>query len=309
MDAPYRAEYVLNRLVALFKAGHDHLAPNFFAITTVMDSYSHAKHPDAARNAERLLKLTRELNEEYGASKLVVNTAILNSVIFAWLSCGDENAAVRADVYLERMERQFENGVRGFCPDSKSYLLVLSAWSKSNSPEKPQRALAVLRRMINQCQNGNHKVHADEHAYSLVINACAFSNAGPETESEAFDIAVIVLNEMVASKDVHPTSLTYGWFIQACGRLNAPEPLRNAHIEQAFTRCCSEGLVNDFVLQRLRGAASDEVYHLLMNSVLGRERSKGRLSSALPSEWTRNCSKRKVFASKEVPNAPRERHE
>jgi hypothetical protein len=105
MDAPYRAEYVLNRLVALFKAGHDHLAPNFFAITTVMDSYSHAKHPDAARNAERLLKLTRELNEDYGASKLVVNTAILNSVIFAWLSCGDENAALRADGYLERMER------------------------------------------------------------------------------------------------------------------------------------------------------------------------------------------------------------
>jgi hypothetical protein len=239
----------------------------------------------------------------------VVNTAILNSVIFAWLSCGDENAALRADAYLERMEHQFGSGARSFCPDSKSYLLVLSAWSKSNSPDKPQRALAVLRRMIYQTQNGNHKVHADEHAYSLVINACAFSNAGPETEEEAFDIAVTVLNEMVASTDVRPTSLTYGWFIQACGRLNAPDPIRNAHIEQAFTRACGEGLVNDFVLQRLRGAASDEVYQLLMEPVLDRDRSsKGRLSTALPSAWTRNCSKRKVFASREVPNSHNSSH-
>jgi pentatricopeptide repeat protein len=84
LDSPYRAEYVLNRMVNYFKDGRDYLEPNTFAITTVIDSYAYAKHPDAGTNAERLLQLVTNLREKYGAKRLAITTAMLNSVLFAW---------------------------------------------------------------------------------------------------------------------------------------------------------------------------------------------------------------------------------
>lgn len=84
LDSPYRAEYILNRMVALFKDGRKYLEPNVFAITTVIDSYSYAKHPDAGTNAERLLRLVETLREKYGATRLNITNTLLNSVLFAW---------------------------------------------------------------------------------------------------------------------------------------------------------------------------------------------------------------------------------
>jgi hypothetical protein len=301
-DAPYRAEYLLNRMVSLFKSGHRKLEPNSFAFKTVIDTYSNAKHPDSGAVAERLLNQMRELKSKYGADKLIVDSTVLYSVLFAWVASGDDNAGRRAELHLDDMERKYEAGNELLKPVTRSYGLVLNAWSKSVAFDKAHRALGILKRMEEQERKGNADVKANEHAHALVINACAFTNSGIEAEAEAFKIAIATLDKMIASTDCRPSSLTYGWFIQACGRLRVPEEIKYEQIERAWNLCCQAGLVNGFVLHRFTGAASEQLYKKLMAPVLKKgkydnEKSKEWLKykispKQLPREWTKNCFKR-----------------
>jgi hypothetical protein len=297
MDAPYRAEYVLNRMIALFKSGHEEVAPTVFAFTTVMDSYSHHKHPDAGECAERLMRQMEKLKANYNANKLEVNTGVLHCVLLAWASCGDENAGRRAETHLEEMKRQYQAGRIELQPNSKTYGLVLNAWTKSGNFDKAQRALDVLERMKEEHQKGELNVGPSEHAYSLVINACAFTNSGLDAEAKAFKIAIKVMKELIGSADLEPSSLTYGWFFQACGRLRVPDHLKDPSIEVAFLRCCERGLMNDFVLNRLKGAATETLFKKLMapvaNKVPKYDQTKEKLKQRLllqhlPGDWKGN---------------------
>jgi hypothetical protein len=266
LDAPYRAEYILNRMVSTFKAGRRELAPTTYAIKTVINSYALAKHPDAGCNADRLLSLLKELRDQYGLQKLVLDTTFMNSVLFAWSACGDENAGIRAEAHLTQMEMLSDAGNTDISPDTKSYELVLSAWGKSKSNDKASQALSILRRMQQRTNRTGSILEVDDHAFSLVINACAFSYAESTLENEqAFRIATDALNELIESAKLNPSALSYGWYIQACSRLRLPESLKYASIERAFNLCCSDGLLNDFVLYRLKQATTDQQFAKLIN--------------------------------------------
>lgn len=223
-----------------------------------------------------------------------VHLLVWRSLLFAWATCGDENSGHHAERHLDEMERSCANGDVGMCPDSRSYMLVLSAWTKSAAFDKAERALAVLRRMEEQVRLGNPRVAVEEHAYSLVINACAFSNASEEAEAKAFRIAVAVFDEILNSMTIRPESLTYGWFLQACGRLRIPPDQKEPHIRRAFVRCRHDGLVSDFVLNRLRGAASEALFEELVVSSCSRSKRRRAASgiglSDLPSSWSRNSA-------------------
>ena len=148
--------------------------------------------------------------------------------------------------------------------------------------------------MKQQNRLGNEAVVIDEHHYSLAINACGFSNADIDSEVEAFQIAIKLFDEVVGSSELSPTSLTFGWFIQSCGRLRASEALRNAYIERSFRLCCKQGLVNDFVLRRLVGAAPEELLRKLLEEVNvdGPFKSTRLSVSMLPGSWTRSCKRK-----------------
>ena len=292
-DSSYRADYMLNRMVNRFKEGQlQQMLPSLFSFTSVIESYASASHPDAGPNADRLLKLVRQLNDQYNAG-LEVNTSFMNSALFAWASCGADDAGSRVEVYLDEMEAAFETGRLHLAPDTRSYGLALSAWSKSTARDKHLRALAILQRMKRQEEQGNVNVKVDEHARSLVINACGFSNAGADAGKEAFDIAVSIFDQIIAGPG-QPTALSFGWFIQACGRIQGiPDEMKEAQIRKAFMRCCEVGLVNDFILNRLKGAASEELYRKLLqpaiNSTQESEGRQNRVSIAqLPLDWKRN---------------------
>ena len=292
-DSSYRADYMLNRMINRFKEGQSQLLPSLFSFTSVIESYASMLHPDAGMNADRLLRLARQLNDQYGA-RLAVNTSFMNSAMLAWASCGAEDAGSRVEVYLDEMEAAFENGRLHLAPDTRSYGLALSAWSKSTARDKHRRALDILRRMERQEEQGNRNVKADEHARSLVINACGFSNGGADAGREAFDIAVAIFDQIIAGP-VQPTALSFGWFIQACGRIQGiPDQRKEAQIAKAFLRCCEAGLVNDFILNRLKGAASEELYRRLLQPAIETsqkfEGQQNRVSEPqLPFDWKRNA--------------------
>jgi pentatricopeptide repeat protein len=78
IDAPYRAEYILHRMVELRRSGLEKVEPNVSAFTTVIDTYAYARHPDAGRNAERLVALMKKLAKDFPTLKLLVNTTVMN---------------------------------------------------------------------------------------------------------------------------------------------------------------------------------------------------------------------------------------
>ena len=225
--------------------------------------------------------------------RLVVNTEMMNCILFAWAACGDGNAGQRAEAHLDDMENSFNNGSTELRPDARSYGLVISAWSKSSCSDKFRRALGVLRRLEKVERSGSFVAAADEHSRSLVINACGFSNTGVEVEKEAFEVAVQVFDEVVASDQVRLTSLTIGWFVQACGRLRVPEEEKSAQIERAFHLCCEEGLVNDFVLQKVKIASTGSLYRRLLGSQILGKSQKRVSTTVLPSKWKRNVWQRR----------------
>jgi hypothetical protein len=280
-------------LLALHESGMKELVPTVFAFTSVMDAYAYSKHPDAGVTAERLLKRMRELKEKYAIPKFGVNNYVMNCVMYAWSSCGDEDAGLHAEVCLGSLERGYASGNDEMKPDTRSYGLALNAWSRSSTYGKAARALAVLRRMQEQHRNGNESVEPNEHAFALVINSCAFSTGSFDEQQEAFDIATTVFDEMLESEDIQPSSLTYGWFIQACGRLKVDDSLRQERLAKAFHLCCENGLVNDFVMVRFRASATEDLYRKALDPALSKlpvsKEPFPRVSIAqLPKEWTRN---------------------
>jgi len=285
--------------VTLYESGNKELVPTVFAFTSVMEAYAYSKHPDAGVTAERLLKCMREMKAKHDLPNFEISRPVMNCVMHAWSTCGDEDAGLRAEVILASLERGYASGNKELRPDARSYGLALNAWSRSSTFGKAGRSLDILRRMQKQLQDGNDSVEPNEHAYSLVINSCAFSNGSDEEQKEAFEIATTVFDELLESDDIEPSSLAIGWFMQACGRLQkADAALRQERLMTAFTLCCEKGLVNDFVLVRFRTAATDAMYRKAMSPLSlpeSKDETFPRVSvSQLPKEWTRNRFAKRV---------------
>jgi hypothetical protein len=261
IDSPYRAQYLLNRLISLYKAGFTHLSPHVSCFTNVMEAYAAQRHRDAGECSEEILRNMIKLQKYYNASNIEVNTGVMNCVLNSWAECaGHDDAGSRAENILNLMEKKSGEGAYDMAPNYRSYTLVIKAWSKSKCLNKAEKAIGILQR----AKNSNPDSLPLEYTYSLVIHACAFSDKrNPVVKKQAFEIAVNVMNELmhdVSTSRAEPSSATYGWFLQVCARLGLPEASREGEIRRVFLRCCDKGRVDDFVLKSLKAATSDALF-------------------------------------------------
>lgn len=320
LDAPYRAEYALNRLLSLFQSGHDYLAPNVFAFTTVMDAYALHKHKDAGEKAEQLVRTMRKLKRQYNLDELEINTGVMNNVLNAWSCSGHENAGYRADAILDDMETRADlEGETDVLPNARTYSLLMTIWSKMKVGHKAERALEILNRMNERKEQGKLNFPANDLSHSIIMNACAHTKADVETEERVFQIAVKMMTELLRGDNpsVVPTSTTFGWFFQACGRLQVDRAVKEENLERSFSACCEMGLLNDFVLDQFKQAASDELLQKMMGAALIKltkddathsRSAKERLSlHHLPSEWRRSFQKQRSNAGKHIGHSPKRR--
>jgi hypothetical protein len=277
-DAPYRAEFILNRLIDICRSGVQIKGLTSESFTTVIDSFAGKQLRDGGQRAERLLQIMKELKKTHRGIR--VDSNVLSSVMVAWANSGDEQAAKKAEYHLDAIEATFAAGNKLMRPDSRCYAVVLSAWTRSQIEGKAKRALSVLRRMEEQTRTGNRAVRPDAFVKSLVINACSFSNASKEDERDAFQIASQLFEEMLNSRGGEEMlSLTFAWYIQLLGRHDLPENERIEQVERSFQKCSEMGLVTKLVISRLKGATSPELYRKLL---------EGKDANNLPPEWTRN---------------------
>lgn len=278
MDSPYRAQYLLNRLISLFRAGFTDLSPHVSCFTNVMEAYAAQRHRDAGECSEEILRNMIKLQKRYNATNIEVNTGVMNSILNGWAECnGHDDAGGRAEKILNLMEEKSATGTYNMEPNYRSYNLVIKAYSKSKSPDKAEKALAILNRAKNCYLQGKAESLPPEYAYSLVIHACAFSeNTGSKIEKRAFEIAVQVMDELIndAPEGTEPSSATYGWFFQVCARLRVSEELKTHHIRRLFSRCSEKGRVNEFVLKNLKQSTSDALFADLMTENSFKQQTK-----------------------------------
>ncbi len=292
LDSPYRAQYLLNRLISLYKAGNAHLSPHVSCFTNVMEAYAAQRHRDAGECSEELLNNMAKLQKFHNATNLEVNLGVMNCILNGWAECdGHPDAGNRAERILELMEEKSTTGATNMAPTYRSYTLVLKAWLKSKSPEKAQRALVILERM----KKNRHLQLSPGYAHSLVIQTCAFSEYfRPKTQKRAFEIAVQVMNEFidVPANQSEPSFMTTscGWFFQVCAKLELSEISTESHIRRTFSLCCENGLFTEFVLNSLKQATSDALFaELIAESVSVQDTAADLkdtvLLSHLPKSW------------------------
>ena len=270
VDSPYRAQYILTRLIELFKNGNTQLSPHVSCFTNVMEAYAAQRHHDGGECSEELLRSMIKLQRKYNARHLEVNTGVMNCVLNSWAeSLGNDQAGVKAEHILDLMERSDTVNKFKMMPNHRTYNLVLKAISKSSfPPNKAEKALDILHRGKKRYLDGKLNALPSEYTYSLVIHACAFSvNADPDMKMKAFEIANDVMTELI-DDGTEPSPATYGWFFQVCGRLRIPEESIKDDIKRIFSRCCDKGRFSEFVLQSLKQATSDTLFTNLMTEVL-----------------------------------------
>ena len=298
IDSPYRAQYLLDRLISLYKAGFTHLSPHVSCFTNVMEAYAAQRHRDAGEISEEILRTMIKLQKHHNATNIEVNTGVMNSILYSWAECvGHEDAGERAEHILDLMEKKSGTGFHSMAPNYRSYNLVTKAWSTSNRRNKAEKALTILERVKN---NSRLRETPDEYIYSLVIHACAFSadsRPGSNTEKRAFEIAVRVMDELiddVPTNREEPSAITYGWFFQVCGRLwGVPEESKASHVRRIFSRCCEKGRFTDFVLTGVKKATSNALFNELMSEVVSNQQTTTNMKETvqlahLPKSWICN---------------------
>lgn len=162
-------------------------------------------------------------------------------------------------------------------PIAHDYNKVLLAWGTSVSPEKALHAANLLQQM-------KRDEVWDSMSYNHVLRACAFSKFDENKQGERLggSVALKVYHDMVQNK-VECNNMTYSYFLRACAFVSNDKQ-REGAVEEAFSKCCSEGNVDETIVLRLRQVASPQLWKKVMGSLAERE-SIG--IEDLPTEWTR----------------------
>ena len=165
--------------------------------------------------------------------------------------------------------------------DGRLYNVALYAISRCRDPKKSIRA----RRIVDKMHGLDDEIHhINVRTYFNLLSACAYTVGTPEEKLKAFQIAVDSLKELRESLHQEPDSSCFGMFLKACAQLMPESNKRDTVVEKVFRKCCSDGLVDEFVLSEF-GRASSETLQL---EILG-----GFLEDdiRIPKEWSKNIYK------------------
>merc|ERR1712176_1740770 len=115
----------------------------------------------------------------------------------------------------------------------------------------------------------------------------------PEEKRYAFEIAERVMDNLDRSNYGKPNHITYSTYFNACYRLLSEEDARFSAIQRRFKRCCSDGMVNDLVLQKVKNALTEEQFLELLGESVSTDGSIIFMDKLPMSDWGRNVKERK----------------
>ena len=219
----------------------------------------------------RVLSLLSQLEADGPQPDIKTYTNVLNTL----KNRGTESVQV-AESILQRME------LHGPAPNVQAYTALMQNYARSKLPFKAPKTCQVLLRMQRR------GIEPSVVSYNAVLNACEYTDPNDQVVvEEALKVACVVFDEIRSNRHIRPNHVTYGSFLGVIANL-MPRTSRQEIVEVVFRRCCLEGQVSRFVLQKLREAAIGDLYSQLL---------KGHSDNHLPKEWT--CHVRETRARHE----------
>lgn len=166
--------------------------------------------------------------------------------------------------------------------DTRSNNAALKVMSKTRDSKKAIRAKRVVENMKN---SGDPDNMPTKTSYRSLLTACAFTRGDPEESLETFQVAIETMKDLKEIVGEEPDSGFVGLFLKACANLMPASRKRDAVVEKIFTKCCADGLLNDFVLVEFERAASETLQLEILGGFL-------EDNVRLPEEWSRNIQQK-----------------
>ena len=258
-DGPQKAEKILFELMERFRNGENNLKPNIETFRNVLSAYNTNNKNDNKNKKRQQLP---------------------------------SSSAAKIDRLLQIQEGFFavnkddsDDDDENYEPDGRLYSTALNIISRSNDSKKAVKAKQVFDRyqkIANEA--GGDPTQFMESMYRSILSACAYTRGDtPEENFEAFQIALGVLKELRTHPNLTFNSSSAGLFLK-CTNLMPEGTKRDDLIKGVFEDCCKRGIVNEFVIDALDGAASDKLQLELVGGFI----SDG---VRIRKDWARNATR------------------
>ena len=277
-QAPRQTERILGAMERLYEStGMERLKPRCTSFNAVLSAWA-----KAGKSPERALEILdfMELLKTNGETNVGPDTASYCIVMGALAHDRDQvNAAQKADSLLKRAEAAYHRD-RSVVPDTILFNTAIGCWTKANISGGWRKAQSILDRQKALYEDGCHSCKPDVFGYTSVIATCANEKGSELERSKAFNQAMSTMKQMELDDQV-PNHVTYGAMMKACAKLlPSNSQLRRKMVRRYFHKCCEAGFAGDVVINRLREAATPDIYGELVGSYSGKKK--------LPAEWSRN---------------------
>lgn len=250
------------------------------------------KHVATARESEdregavqRALDLLQEMTKAYHrTTTFTVKPTIkdYNNVLEALTISRGSKATRHAETLLTALEQADTSETEGLRPNAESYKFTFDVWKQSKSPNKVPRALNVLRRMIDREDFSTETGQTFVPAFSSYIDVCA--NCGSTQNARKTMTLVLRIFDEMMSVGLQPDSSTYAALLGACNNLIQDGQERQKVLKRVFVKACSDGYVNQTVLEQFKKSAST---YSFANAVISHSREVEGMK-VVPESWTRN---------------------
>jgi hypothetical protein len=231
------------------------------------------------------------------------DAATLNALLDVYAKWHGRNLAHKAECYLRKMNRLYEEGSICFSPDVISYRSVIDAWTRSWNKESPQRVSALVNEMIYKYQNeGRYDLRPDSNAFNLILKACSTAPAtweGNDSKENGDDHPIAIANRvftMLKSENefsAKVTHATYSFMFTIYRRhLDFRDKRHSSVLQNLWKHCCHDGMVSKFSLDTFRESVLE---HNFWEAIGGKDNFQrlGKTSiekitvEDLPSQWSR----------------------
>ena len=214
VKAAIQSEELLQKMIQSDDAtNHKKLKPDVVTYTSVIDCWAKSGAPNAAENANKLLKDMIQMyqSDPIQHASLKPNTKLFSTVINCWAKCRTPNSARKAQDMLAEMK------TLQILPNTITYNTVIHAWAKSSSGKDACQAVEdLLRQMHHWYQSGiNPYAKPNVSTYIAVIDCASRRSLAGKAESYLTEMMDLYQSDPIRNADLRPNSQVYNTVMNA----------------------------------------------------------------------------------------------
>lgn len=286
------------------------------AIKTWKNAAIHQPDVTAANqqtSVRRAIELLAEMDVAHNQSMMVsisVSTENINDVLEALTVSTHHSRTSMVDELLDKLSRSNSEGTSTtLTATAESFIYALRVWRTIESMEKIAKGKAILWRvkdnyaeLVRQHNNKRDNRQKDQivDIFNEFVQLCASyqpksDKDGLQVLGEALDAIRVMRSMDTAGSGLYhkllPNASTFESLITAVTNLlSRGGPERRIALENIFTMCCTDGMVDDKVLICFRDASTPEQYATMVEAKS--EIIEGM--KVVPESWTVNALGGKV---------------